>query len=117
MRQWPFLQPVHGYPSQFFNATREGLAQIFQDKGFEVTETFTGAHQSAAYTVNWIMSVLLHRLPPAERKRLGKMKLEDLAAMDPRGPMWTSLVNALPPAAQSELACGNFLVGRKPIAA
>ena len=33
---WPFLQPVHGYPSHFFNATREGLRSVFEDNGFDV---------------------------------------------------------------------------------
>ncbi|WP_231639372.1 class I SAM-dependent methyltransferase [Sphingomonas profundi] len=26
---WPFLQPVHGYPSHYYNATREGLRRMF----------------------------------------------------------------------------------------
>ncbi len=55
MIDWPFLQPVHGYPSHFFNATREGLTSIFQDKGFEVVDAFTGDHQTAAFTVRWIL--------------------------------------------------------------
>jgi SAM-dependent methyltransferase len=114
MIDWPFLQPVHGYPSHYFNATREGLTSIFQEEGFEVTQAFTGAHQNAAFTVRWILHVLLQRLPEAERRRVGKMRVRDLAALDPLGSDWTRLVEALPLAAQSELACGNMLVGRKP---
>jgi SAM-dependent methyltransferase len=113
MIDWPFLQPVHGYPSHDFNATREGLTSIFQDKGFEVTHAFTGAHQSAAFTVRWILQMLLYRLPEAERRRVTKMKVHELVSLDPVGPEWTHLVNALPEAAQSELACGNMLVGKK----
>ena len=113
MIDWPFLQPVHGYPSHYFNATREGLTSIFNDEGFEVMQAFTGAHQSAAFTVRWILQVLLHRLPATERHRVGKMRVRDLASLDPLGPAWTGLVSALSEAAQSELACGNMLVGRK----
>lgn len=114
MIDWPFLQPVHGYPSHFFNATREGLTSIFQDKGFEVVDTFTGDHQTAAFTVRWILQMLLYRLPEAERKRVAKMKIHEIVSLDPQGPEWTYIIKALPAAAQSELACGNFLIGRKP---
>jgi hypothetical protein len=87
---------------------------IFQDKGFEVTNAFPGAHQSAAFTVRWILQMLLYRLPEAERRQVAKMKVHELVLLDPLGPEWTHLVNALPEAAQSELACGNMLVGKKP---
>lgn len=33
---WRFLQPVHGFPSHFFNTTREGLRSIFEDNGLAV---------------------------------------------------------------------------------
>lgn len=113
MIDWPFLQPVHGYPSHYFNATREGLTSIFQDAGFEVTHAFTGAHQSAAFTVRWILQILLHRLPEAERRRVKKMRVQEVVSLDPLGPQWTRLLNAMSADAQSELACGNMLVGRK----
>ncbi|QEE37897.1 MULTISPECIES: methyltransferase domain-containing protein [unclassified Methylobacterium] len=113
MIDWPFLQPVHGYPSHYFNATREGLKSIFADQGFQVQQAFTGAHQSAAYTVRWILQVLLVRLPEAERRRVGKMRVRDLISLDPHGEEWTHLLAALPEVAQSELACGNMLVAQK----
>lgn len=99
MIDWPFLQPVHGYPSHFFNATREGLTSIFQDKGFEVVDTFTGDHQTAAFTVRWILQMLLYRLPEAERKRVAKMKIHEIVSLDPQGPEWTYIIKALPAAA------------------
>lgn len=113
MIDWPFLQPVHGYPSHYFNATREGLTSIFTDEGFQVQQAFTGAHQSAAYTVRWILQVLLCRLPEVDRRRVGNMRVRDLVSLDPHGKEWTHLLAALPPAAQSELACGNMLVAQK----
>src|SRR5581483_8292626 len=41
---WPFLQPVHGYPSHYYNATREGLRNLFA-RDFEIEELRTGPHQ------------------------------------------------------------------------
>ena len=58
--------------------------------------------------------MLLYRLPEAERKRVAKMKIHEIVSLDPQGPEWTYIIKALPAAAQSELACGNFLIGRKP---
>lgn len=113
MIDWPFLQPVHGYPSHFFNATREGLTSIFEDAGFTVDQAFTGAHQSAAFTVRWILQMLLYRLPEKERRQVAKMRVHEVVSLDPLGPLWTHLVGALDAAAQSELACGNMLVARK----
>lgn len=110
---WPFLQPVHGYPSHYFNATREGLTTIFQDQGFEVTHAFTGAHQNAAYTLRWVIQWLLYRLPERERKIAGGVKLHEIVQWDPHGPEWKELLDALDDVAQMELACGNMLVAKK----
>lgn len=114
MIDWPFLQPVHGYPSHYFNATREGLTSIFQDEGFRVEQAFTGAHQNAAYTVRWVLQWLLYRLPEGEVKRhLGLTRLHEIVTWDPHGPEWGRVLAGLDDVAQMELACGNMLVGRK----
>ena len=60
---WPFLQPVHGFPSHFFNATREGLCSLFEDSGFSIEYSGTGPHQTPAYTVQWILREMLAQLP------------------------------------------------------
>ena len=38
---WPFLQPLHGYPDHYFNATREGLRSMFVDQGFFIEQIKT----------------------------------------------------------------------------
>ncbi|XYD11973.1 methyltransferase domain-containing protein (plasmid) [Methylobacterium sp. NMS12] len=114
MIDWPFLQPVHGYPNHYFNATREGLTSIFADRGFEISHAFTGEHQSPAYTLRWVIQWLLYKLPDAERKVAGKVKLHQIVGWDPHGPEWRQLLDALPDEAKMELACGNMLVAKKP---
>jgi SAM-dependent methyltransferase len=110
---WPFLQPVHGYPSHFFNATRQGLKTVFEDEGFEVEILDTFHNQTVAYTVQWILGALNHNLPSDIRPELQKMKVSELMSMDVQGEKWWRWIKALPPAAQEELACGNSLVARK----
>lgn len=111
---WPFLQPVHGFPSHFFNATREGLRTVFADQGFEVDVCTTGAHETAAYTVRWVMGVFAHRLPEGPlRDEFESLTVKELVEMDVQGERWWRFLNALSPEAFSELACGNYLIGTK----
>lgn len=111
---WPFLQPVHGYPSHFFNATREGLTSIFEDEGFKVDLAFTGAHQTAAYTIQWILSRFAHHLSDPElRHEFAQMTVSDMVSMPQQHERWWKFLNALPPAAFAELAAGNMLFATK----
>lgn len=111
---WPFLQPVHGYPSHFFNATREGLSSIFQDAGFKIDTCTTAVNQTPAYTVQWILGAMAARLPGGDlREDFMSMSVRDLVALDRQGETWWKFLNALDAAAISELASGNFLVGTK----
>lgn len=111
---WPFLQPVHGYPSHFFNATREGLTSVFEDAGFVVEACTTEVNQTPAYTVQWILGALAARLPDgAVREEFLNMSARDLIALDRQGDTWWRFLNALDEAAVSELASGNFLIGTK----
>ena len=110
----PFLQPVHGYPSHYFNATREGLNSIFQDEGFTVDNSFTGRHQTAAYTVQWILGRFAHHLhDPDMRHEFAQMTVGELVAMSQQDPRWWKFLNALPYDAFAELACGNMLFATK----
>jgi SAM-dependent methyltransferase len=111
---WPFLQPVHGFPSHFFNATRSGLCSLFQDNGFDVDFCETGLHQTPAYTVRWILHEMLARLPDGDVKdELSRMTVVDLSKLDPQSDQWRRIIGALPDAAVSEFACGNWLKATK----
>jgi SAM-dependent methyltransferase len=111
---WPFLQPVHGYPSHFFNATREGLASVFADAGFAVETCTTEVNQTPAYTLRWILGAMVGRLPEGPvRTAFSAMSVGELVALDEQSETWRRFLDALDPAAVSELACGNFLIGTK----
>jgi SAM-dependent methyltransferase len=111
---WPFLQPVHGYPSHYFNATREGLSSLFTDNGFSIISCDTLPHQTVAHTVHWILDVMWRRLPYGKiRRQFEKMTVKDLIALDRNGKTWGQFIAALDDKAKEELACGNTLVASK----
>lgn len=110
---WPFLQPVHGYPSHFFNATRQGLRTIFEDAGFAVTAVDTLAHQGPDATIAWVLGELLRRMPETARANVEGMRVKDLLAQPTQGPVWTDLLRQVPAAVIEEFACGNTLIATK----
>ena len=57
---WPFLQPVHGFPSHYFNATREGLRSLFESD-FEVSTCTTYSNQTPDHTISWVLGKMILR--------------------------------------------------------
>lgn len=111
---WPFLQPVHGYPSHYFNATREGLRSIFEDEGFQIAQVDTLSHQGVDYTMTWLLGDLMRHLSPQARKKLGRMRVADLLATRPGDPFWVEIMAGFAEEGRKSLACGNVLIAFKP---
>ncbi len=109
---WPFLVPVHGYPSHYFNATRHGLELMFSD-GFEIHSCATGHWQTPAFTINWIVGKFLNDLPPEKRAVMESMSVRDLASLPPMSQFWQDILADLPDKMISEFAAGNTLVATK----
>lgn len=110
---WPFLQPVHGYPSHYYNATREGLRKLF-DHDFTVSELYTGPHQGPDYTVRWILNALLSSISdPTIREQLSQTTVGDLCAHSPQSEWWQRILGDLDDRAISMLSCGNTLIGSR----
>jgi SAM-dependent methyltransferase len=78
---WPFLQPVHGFPSHYFNATREGLRTIFEDVGINISEVVTMPHQMPDYTVDWAFGKFIRGLPEKHRDKIMAMTVEELLCL------------------------------------
>lgn len=109
---WPFLQPVHGYPSHYYNATRRGLELMFSD-GFDIEFCRTEPWETPADTIAWVLGKFVRELPAGKRERVMAMTVAELAAQPPHGGFWTELMRGLPDALVAEFACGNSLVATK----
>ena len=110
---WPFLQPVHGYPSHFYNATRAGLETMFKD-GFEVLTLETFSNQTPDHTATWLLREWIATLTSdAARAEFMGMSVGFLLSQPPGGPFWSRILAATPPKAVMTFACGNTLIARK----
>ena len=110
---WPFLQPAHGFPSHYYNATRNGLRALF-DSHFDIARLTTDGHQGPDYTVQWIVSWLLNAVgDKALRKRLASKTIGEIAAELPQSDFWRDVLKSLDDKAIETLSCGNSLIGTR----
>lgn len=110
---YPFMVPVHGYPSHYYNATREGLLRLF-DEGFETIKIKTEANQTPDHTLHWQLNGIVGALTDdLVRNDLEAMTIRDLIAQPPGGDFWRRVVAALPERARADYAAGNTLIARK----
>jgi SAM-dependent methyltransferase len=110
---YPFLVPVHGYPSHYYNATREGLARLFNE-GFEQVRLATDPNQTPDYAIQWQLAGLIEMLTDdAVREEIRAMSVGELAAQPPGNPFWQKVIAATPEKARSMFAAGNTLIARK----
>jgi SAM-dependent methyltransferase len=108
---WPFLAPAHGYPSHYFNATREGMRALFQTD-FQIVELKTGDHQGPDFAVQWILNWLLDSIKdPAQRARLANKTIGEIAIELPQSEMWREIIKSLDDKSIEKLSCGNQLIG------
>jgi len=72
----PFLQPEHGYPSHYYNMTRQGHLKLYQEKVEEV-EQFVDGHQHPITSLTWIIREYAAGLAPATREKMLNMSVGD----------------------------------------
>jgi SAM-dependent methyltransferase len=110
---WPFLQPTHGYPSHYYNATRNGLRALFESN-FDVELLTTYAHQGPNYTVQWILSWLLNEIgDPELRARFANKSIGEIAVERPQSEFWRELLKSMNDEGIEKLSCGNFLIATR----
>lgn len=110
---YPFLVPVHGYPSHYYNATREGLRRLF-DTGFEDVSITTRPNQTPDHALSWQLNELIGAIEDeAVRAELLAMSVADLAAHAAGDPFWSRVMGTVPDRIKPRLAAGNTLIARR----
>ena len=109
---YPFLQPVHGYPHHYFNATPQGCISLFAD-GFDILSSEIGRHQHPAIAVNWILTVWRNGLPPAEAETFEALRVAELVGGPVERLLDASYSQALHPEMARVIASGSMLTAAK----
>ena len=55
-----FLQPEHGYPHHFYNATETGLRHWFRD--FDIEWSGVDSYQHPQWSLSWFLGIYLDRV-------------------------------------------------------
>ncbi len=107
----PFLQPFHGYPDHYYNMTSSGLKNLFSGK-FEIIECSVPLAGLPIWCLSWFLNSYIRGLPEPVADRFKKMQVSELLN-DPREYLDKDFVKQLSPKANEELACVNYLLGKK----
>jgi SAM-dependent methyltransferase len=110
---YPFLVPVHGYPSHYYNATQAGLARLFAE-GFETISLDTRTNQTPDHALAWQLAGVAEAITdPALRAEFQALTVGDLIAQGAGSPLWQRILAALPETARATYGAGNTLIARK----
>ena len=117
-----FLQPLHEAPWHFYNCTRYGLEQWFED--FETETLHVSANFSPGHSIAWLASecerTLRDEASPADADAFAAASVGSLAALwrtseaaRRKDRLWRAL-ESLPQRSQEAICAGFEYVGRRP---
>ena len=76
---WPNLQPLHGYPHHYFNATVEGARDAFaRIAGVSVDECYVPWNGHPAWTLHWIIGEWASAMAPEDREKFLNMPMREV---------------------------------------
>lgn len=107
----PFLQPFHGYPDHYYNMTSNGLKNLFADR-VEIVKCDVYPKALPIACLTWFLNAYLRGLPQPVAEKFKNMKVGELLGHH-REYNDADFVTELSPKVNDELACANYLIGRK----
>lgn len=105
---WPFLQPVHGYPNHYFNATPEGGRLTFERLGMSV-QLSVPHHLHPAFSLRWILQNWRDGLPMSLRGDLESLTVASILAREPDELTQEPWARCLSDSAAATIAAGSRL--------
>lgn len=107
----PFLQPLHGYPHHYYNATHQGIRRLFEDY-LEIKDIYVPYVGHPAFALHWFLSSWAGGLPDDIKEQFLNTTIGSLLALGPAG-IAAEAYGALPPTVQQELASAFVLTATK----
>jgi len=109
----PFLQPMHAYPNHYYNMTKQGLQNLFDDHLIiDNIECFKNLYP--IWVLSWFLNSWANGLDNPIRHRFLDMKVRDLMR-DPKTYLNMDFVKNLSSEKNSELASAHALTAHKPL--
>ena len=107
---WPFLQPVHGYPNHYFNATEQGARLAFENLGDVATvESWVPPWLHPVFTLRWFLDEWQSRLPEVERKRFLDLSVSEILSQNEPSLLAEPWASALAQERQPTISAGTRL--------
>ena len=108
---WPFLQPVHGYPHHFFNATPMGHTSLFEGR-CDIISSIVKLWQHPIFSLTWMLNEWRAGLPEDALAEFDATRLGDLIGSG-TDHVAKSICSRLSGDAQKVIAAGTTVVARK----
>lgn len=105
---YPFMQPVHGYPHHYFNATPAGNQSLFEPY-CEIRSLEIGYHHHPMIGLQWVLTVFRNGLPAPDADRFGQLRVIDIVDRPVDALITESYCRNLHPHMQEVIASGSLL--------
>lgn len=109
---WPFLQPFHGYPYHFYNATSKGTESLFEDQ-CDIISSEVKPWQHPIFSLTWILQEWNSGLSEAERPDFHRLTVADLLSKSSAAMLGDRFCSELPVATREIISAGTTLIARK----
>src|SRR5947209_13075733 len=110
----PFLQPLHGYPHHYFNATPQGARRLFEDF-LHIDSVCVPEALHPVWSLYWMVKNWSEGLDAQTREAFLQMTVRELTA-PPLSLLERPFASTLPEAQRFELAAGTVLTASKKVA-
>jgi len=106
------LQPVHGYPHHFFNATPKGNVSQFVDQ-CDILSCDVRPWQHPIFTLAWVLQEWRAGLPGNEHTAFDQLTIGDILSVSAEAQLARSYCSELEPDTRRIIAAGTTLIARK----
>jgi len=109
---WPFLQPFHGYPHHFFNATSVGTISMFEET-CDIVEAEVKPWQHPIFALEWLLKEWSLGLADDVREKFSEMTVRDFLASSNEEMLQEAFCSKLSAETQGIISAGTTITARK----
>jgi SAM-dependent methyltransferase len=105
---WPFLQPYHGHPFHFYNATSQGVQQLVRNNpDAELVDISVPDWLHPIHTLQWIIRDWISGIPKIAKDDFLELSLAEIASCNPYELIQNTTFGNLSEESKSAIAAGH----------